>query len=253
MRYTVLSYIYGYYERLHEVVQKDPDADYILVTDRKDLRSKTWRIVYEPRQREGPSEKMYAIRYNPFKYADTELCVRLDSSIGILRPLSPIIDKMQEGCYDRCLMIHPRRNRVTTEYKVWVAGRAYPEMQAWRCQNFIKNRLGYDTGNRGLFQCCFEVVRDNDLNRELNDMTLSALHKLSADGDIERIDQTIFSAITARFFQERIKILPVGQEIVEGGLMRWYCHNSCIPSVCHRKIRPIMFGRLCKTWEPRFP
>ena len=46
MKYTVLTYIFGgNYERVHEVKVKDPNADYILVTDDPTLTSKTWRVV----------------------------------------------------------------------------------------------------------------------------------------------------------------------------------------------------------------
>ena len=39
MRYTVLTYIFNDYERVHEVKEKDPDADYVLVTDDPHLTS----------------------------------------------------------------------------------------------------------------------------------------------------------------------------------------------------------------------
>ena len=32
-RYSVLTYIFNGYEKVHEIIEKDEDAEYILVTD----------------------------------------------------------------------------------------------------------------------------------------------------------------------------------------------------------------------------
>ena len=40
-RYTVITYIFGNYEKVHEVLEKDPEADYVLVTDNPNLHSDT--------------------------------------------------------------------------------------------------------------------------------------------------------------------------------------------------------------------
>ena len=44
----MLSYIFNGYERLHEVNDPDPNADYVMVTDDPTMTSKTWRIVIDP-------------------------------------------------------------------------------------------------------------------------------------------------------------------------------------------------------------
>ena len=45
MRYTVLTYIFNGYEQVHEVGEKDPKADYVLVTDDPKLTSRRgWQL-----------------------------------------------------------------------------------------------------------------------------------------------------------------------------------------------------------------
>ena len=44
MRYTVLTYIFNGYEQVHEIKEKDPDADYVLVTDNQRLTSSTCTV-----------------------------------------------------------------------------------------------------------------------------------------------------------------------------------------------------------------
>lgn len=253
MRYTVLTYIYGNYEQVHEVGEKDPDADYILLTDRTDLESRTWRIVHEPLGGMGLFEKMYSIRFNPFDYAGTDIVLRVDGSIGIHRPLRPFVDELERGGYDRCLMIHPKRNTMPEEYAEWVRIRGYPERQAERCLQAIRG-FGYPMGCRGLFQMNFEVLRDNAVNRELNRRTLQLLHDLGTEKDVERIDQTLFSAIANHFFSSRLKVLPVAQNIItEGYWMTWYNHGTFRPHRSRIKIPPVMFDAPCRVWQPPCP
>ena len=38
-KYSVLTYIIGDYEKVHEIKEKSPNAEYILVTDNKELTS----------------------------------------------------------------------------------------------------------------------------------------------------------------------------------------------------------------------
>ena len=86
-------------------------------------------------------------------------------------------------------------------------------------------RLGYDLNQKGLYQGSFEIVRNNQTNNAINDLTFGLLC-LMGTGSIERIDQTITSAIINRFYSN-LKVLPVSEDIItDGDLMTWYFHNS---------------------------
>lgn len=242
MRYTVLTYIFNGYERVHEVKEKDPDADYVLVTDDPHLTSETWRVVCDPMPRYSAFAKCYQVRFHPFRYADTPIIVRVDGSIGINKSLKPIVDEFERGKYDRCLMIHPHRNTLPDEYNVWCRTRGFSIRQAAKCMKALE-RMGYDLRQQGLYQGCFEVQRDNRTNNDINDLTF-ALLCLMGTGSIERIDQTITSAIINRFYSN-LKVLPVSEDIItDGDLMTWYFHNSdkAIPQKMDL-IAPIFCGK----------
>ena len=250
VKYTVLTYIFGGYERIHEVKVKDPNAEYILVTDDPSLRSDTWAIVVDEMPGLNTIEKMYQVRFHPFRYAKTELCVRLDGSIGINLPLSPIINKMEEGRCDRCLMIHPRRNKLPNEYAQWVRSRNYPQEQADRILTYMR-QSGYDMKYRGLFQSCFEVVRNNNLNADINNRTFQLLRDFAPDGRMERINQTLLSFVINHYFSDRICVLPVTESIVtDRWLMTWYQHNSMLINSSRCKLAPMMFNKPCEVWKP---
>ena len=47
-KYSVLSFIIGKgYEILHEVKNQQSDVEYIVVTDDINLRSSTWKVIYD--------------------------------------------------------------------------------------------------------------------------------------------------------------------------------------------------------------
>ena len=81
-KHTVLCYIINKYEIVHEVLEKDPEAEYLLVTDDPDLKSETWHVIYD-KDLEGLStfDKCYAIRFNLFKYAASDICIYIDANI----------------------------------------------------------------------------------------------------------------------------------------------------------------------------
>ena len=249
MRYTVLTYIFNGYERVHEIRKKDPDADYVLVTDDPHLTSETWFVIYDPMPRYSAFAKCYQVRFHPFRYAGTPIIVRVDGSIGINKPLKPIVDEFERGKYDRCLMIHPHRNTLPDEYNVWCRTRGFSIRQAAKCMKALE-RMGYDLRQQGLYQGCFEVLRNNYTNTDINDLTF-ALLCLMGTGSIERIDQTITSAIINRFYSN-LKVLPVSEDIItDGDLMTWYFHNSgkAIPQKTDL-IAPIFCGKPVTCFQP---
>jgi len=248
MRYTVLTYNFGGYEQVHEVKEKDPEAEYILVTDDVTAKSKTWQIVWaHTDDRLTPFEKCYDVRYHPFEYAQSDIVVRLDGSIGINKSLKPIIDEFERRDADRCLMIHPARNTMPDEYAAWVSMRNYPQEQANRCMNLMR-KMGYDMGNEGLFQACFEVVRFNRTNQLINDTTYDLLRLAASDGTIGRINQTWLTFTINHLFSDQLRVMPVSQDIITNSdLMTWYLHNSHRKNLERPSIAPVMFGKPIET------
>lgn len=232
MRYTVLTYIIGHYEVVHEVEEKDPEAEYILVTDRKDLKSSTWQVVCEP-DVEGLStfDRCYAIRFNPFKYCTTDICLRIDASIGLKRSLRPLIDRFEEGRYDLCLMPHPLRTTVVEEYAVWVSERGYSAAQAERCMEALR-QMGCDLQCKGLYQGGFMIVRRTPEMLQIKEAVHSMLQSLGTKGKIERLDQTVLSAIINKE-GAGFKVLPLSSQILSSYYMQIYLHGTSTPNFNH--------------------
>ena len=250
MEYSVLTYNIGGYEIIHEIdretYEKTKDyVEYIYVTDDHSITSNTWNVVYVDDLSGSTFDKCYQIRFQPFKYVHNDIVIRIDGSMGILRPLDPIIEYFDKYGYDAGVMIHPTRNIMYDEYVAWVRTRGYNVEQANKCLQFMANNK-YDVRNyKGLYQFNFMVQRNDHFNNEWNRMTYKSLQALATEPDTcERIDQTIGSFILNNYFNEK-KIMPVGQYICNGMFFHWYQHNSNNIMNCddRNNIEPFLFDK----------
>lgn len=249
-RYSVLTYIFADYEIVHEIEKKDPEAEYILVTDDPNLKSDTWTVILDQTPGRSTFGRCYEVRHHPFRYVNTDIVIRIDANIKIIKSLKPFIDEFERGQYDRCLMIHPRRNTMPEEYDVWVRYRRYSASQASRCLAAMRQQ-GYDMSYKGLYQGCFEIMRNSAINNAINDQTFGTLCLLGEHGKIERLDQTVWSFIINRYYSARLKVLPVSESILtETSMMKWFRHHSTdpVPNV-EDKIQPYLFDKPCKVWK----
>ena len=250
-KYTVMTYIFGDYEFPHEVMEKDPDAEYLLITDDENLKSVTWEVVYDPSlSGRNPIESNYDVRLHPFRYAHTDVVVRIDGSIELKKSLAPLLKAFNDGGYDRCLMIHPARNNFAQELECWVTQRHYPQEVADRTLRMMK-AWGYDVdGYHGMFQGCFEIVRNTEKNRDINRLTYQLMKYTGGEEAIDRLDQHIFSFVV-NTLHEDLKVLPVSENLITMGskLAQWYIHKSMRPISNPGKIQPMMFNQPCECWD----
>lgn len=231
VRYSVLTYIIGTYEIVHEIKEKDPEAEYVLVTDNPNLTSETWEIkLVENQHPEDPFDLCYKIRFNPFDYVTNDIVVRIDGSMEVGSSLQPIVAKFAKENYDRALLFHPTRVTLYDEYVAWVQQRQYPVEQANTVLNFLAQYEGYDVKNyKGLIQMNFEILRKNKINLALNHMTLSFLKYLAEPSkQIERLDQTIFSFVLQKYFPN-LNIMFWDERLCHSKFFTWYAHGSNNP------------------------
>jgi len=231
-RYSVLTFVIGKgYERVHEISGRQDDVEYVLVTDDPDLRSGTWKVVYD----EGllayktPFERCFRIRYGAFRYCSSDTCVTIDGSMEVKGSLDRLIAEFDAGGYDICLMPHPLWDDMVSEYSAWVRMRGYPKARARRALKFLSDSR-YDFSFRGLYQLCFTVKRRTYLTKRLDDMTMAAVQYLSDETEFERLDQTIFSYVANRYFSG-MKVFPVSEQVVRSSAIQWYWHNSDRPKM----------------------
>lgn len=230
--YTVLTYNINNYEIVHPVKEKSDRARYIMVTDDPTLTdpSGTWEIVVDDTLTGSSFDKCYQIRFNPFKYTDDNIVLRIDGSVGIEKNLDALIDRFIKEDADLSIMIHPTRNTQYDEYLAWVQNRQYPTEQANGVLAYMQLGEGFPVKEyKGMAQMCYFLQRRNRLNNDLNRLTYAILKYLGdKTTEIERVDQCVFSFILQKYFP-KTKIMYVDQRMYQSEYFTWYPHHSDVP------------------------
>lgn len=227
-KYSVLTFIFGDYECLHEILDVDADVEYICITDNKDLKSNTWQIVYDVIDANyTPFRKVIEVRYNPFKYVHTNICLIIDGSVQILKNPNKLFSYFSRHKYDLCTFTHPFRSSLKVELDIWKHCRSLSDVDYDACLNFLKN-INYDLNYLGLFQVNVLLVCNTERYDVFRKTCLNVLNSCAFKNSTFRVDQILFSAILQKTFQNRIKFLSLSCLELTGEYFRSYSHNSDI-------------------------
>lgn len=249
MKYTILTYNIGGYEKIHNIENKKDNVEYIYITDDRSITSNTWNVIYvdNPNPQDN-FELCYDIRFNPFRYASNDVVIRIDGSMGITGDTDKLVEEFVKGDYDIALMAHPTRKTMYDEYAAWCKFRQYPIEQANKCLFYMNNMEGYPVQEyKGLYQYNFMIQKKDKFNLALNQMTLGLLRYLAPEGKmIDRLDQTLGSFILNKYFNDK-KVMLVGEEICDGHIFTWYRHNTDLKmKVCNTPDEDYLFNELVK-------
>ena len=245
MRYTVMTYLMGDYERLHEVKEKSPHARYLCITDREDLKSDTWEVIYDKSLTGSALNKTRFVKWHPWNYTQDEVVVMTDGSIGINKKLDKIIEAF-EG-HELCMMIHPERNTVKSELVAWVDWRGLNPDDAER-QLSIMEMAGYNiNGYRGLYQCCFKIMRRTRTVQLWLETVAGLLIVCGRRGEFATPEQVLASFALNKWFSH-LPVLWVSERILGGQYLCWYFHNSDIRFTHQELITPYAFNKPVSVW-----
>lgn len=237
-RYTVLTCVFGKdYEKLREVSNPQPDVEYVCVSDDPDLKSDTWKTVV-PENFAGysdPFAKVFATRYNQFRFASSDTVVWLDGSIHLTSSLDRLVDAFENSGSHVCLMPHPFSLSIIQEYENWIRIRGYSLYQTMAAISWM---LRQPDGNailmeNGQWQLCFSIRKKCSEVAELDARTLAALGEISSfSQSIDRLDQTVFTFVLRRLQRDlardskKLQVFSVSEQILRSEEMQWHMHGS---------------------------
>ena len=200
MKYSVITYVMGDYEILKEInfdpFQETPEVEYICVTDNPNIKSNTWKIFYDKdldKEELTPFDRVMLVRYNLFKYCKNDICLRLDASMQLNKPLDVLIKKFIDGNYFGCLLLHPDRCYIIPEYTSWVLFREFNPIEAMISMMNIQRTFNYDFRKKSLIQQGISINRKLNITEDINKKML--FYCKNNDGHFTRLDQTIFTAL----------------------------------------------------------
>ena len=243
--YSVLTILMGNYDILHELPfqNTNENVEFICVTDNKNLTSNTWTIVYDEdldKEEYNGFDRTFLVRYNPFKYCNSNVCIRLDATILPLCDLQDLASKFIEGNYDFGFCVHPTNTFLSNELDDWIKWRKcdQKEMQL----KYITNVIGYDVNKQGLIQNNIAIIKKSDVADEVHKGMIDILYECTDnEGHINRLDQTL---LTAFFYQNysHLKVLPISINMVKNGKIAQFVHKSKHKVDMHHKLSYYIFN-----------
>ncbi|WP_318286015.1 LamG-like jellyroll fold domain-containing protein [Limnospira fusiformis] len=162
---------FGNYESVKEPLAVDPRVEYILFTDRKEIESSNWKVVYINELAENPRRASRLAKILPHKYLpDHDISVYLDSTFTIKEPDIYNMVKQCMGDSDIALYKHSERNCVYDEID-FCEKSDIRNIDSATCS---KVRAKYQSINyprqNGLFENGFIFRRNNSQIQELNEL-----------------------------------------------------------------------------------
>lgn len=240
--YTVLTYIIGDYDVVHELEfdpKTTPHVEYLLITDNKNLKSNTWKVIYDESlidENLQTFDRCYNIRFDLFKYATYDICVRIDGSIGVNKPLDDIIQTFINGNYDGCINIHPGCDNIIEEYFRWVISRGFSPFEALFHIKYIQDTLNYNFLTKGLIELCFSINRRNKITESIDYDMKKMLRESNVANyspknqgkppHYTRLDQILFTALVFSKYNDLNWMFVRDSLFTENGYLSWYKHGG---------------------------
>lgn len=220
-KYSVLTCIFNNYDTLKEVPYDDT-IEFICVTDNKDLKSNSWKIIIDEELLGlDPEYASFYVRYHPFKYCSTDICLRTDASIQIKESLLPIFREFDSSNKDICVMTNSRAKTIKWELFHWMQP-YYRDVKKKQVE--LYKELGVDINKEGCIQSPISITRNNSLCNECDIRSWNMIKQLSTDEYTARPTQVIMTV--AIYLTKGLDIMFVDENLIQSNIMQWYHHDG---------------------------
>lgn len=246
-RYTVMTYIMGSYEKVHEVKEKSPNAQYLLITDREDLESKTWKVICDSTLYGSAANKTRDVKWHPWRYTDDNIVIMLDGSISVNESLDEIVEAFVAGGYELGMMIHPERNTARDEMNAWMDWRCLNPNDAER-QLSVMESSGYSINSyRGLYQCCLKICRRTPAVMRWLETVAGLLTLCGNRGEYATPEQVLASFALNKWWSF-LPVMWVSERLINSHYLTWYIHGTDNPLIHTEFIQPYAFNKPVDVW-----
>jgi hypothetical protein len=242
-KYSILTFLFNGYEFVREPLEVSDDAEYILVTDDENLKSDKWNIKLIPEEYRNASgfTKTFYVRYHPFEFVNTNVCLVLDGSIQINTKLDKFIydflDSGKDICLSSACMLS---NPFYAEYNWFVKMKGYDQYQARKNMAMLK-AIGYNESFKGYFEANIKLCKNDSKTNELHGFVWKTILEVSDDkNNVDRLDQTLLSGIVNIIFPE-LDVFNICRQAIQSKCLTWMEHNTNKPIVVPININNIWY------------
>lgn len=216
--YSVLTYVFNGYDTLCKV-EPDENIEYICVTDNPNIENNGWQIIVDKELLEmNPLMASFYVRYHPFKYCSSDICLRMDGSVKILKSPFSILEEFDSLNKDILVMNCGREATIEKEYRHWLFQSNTIEAQKQFCK---ENNI--DIKKEGVLQSPISITRNNEICNKCDALCWELLNKFSSKGKV-RPSQVLMTI--AIYLTKGISKVFVDERFILSNYFQWYNHNS---------------------------
>ena len=185
MKKSVLTYVMGENDKLLEPICDTTDWDLVCFTNRKDIKSENWNVVFVEDKEERYNNKRFAnlFKFNPFEMlfkaleVNYDICITVDANIRIQKNLDKIISYYCHPLYDITLAKHPIRNCVIAEAEA-IVGEKKDTKEAVSQNIKLYHKENYPLKN-GMYQTTVMIWKNTNATHTLSLAFTELYHNLS--------------------------------------------------------------------------
>lgn len=229
----ILSCIFNNYEKVHEIRQRSPEIDYVMITDDPDLKSDTWTVIHENEYPEltklsDPIAKCWYVRFHPFEFCPSAQTVfKIDGDMEINKTPEKLFNDFEAGKKDIGFAIHPYRSDVYSEIDEWK--RIRPDRAKLAQQKQFFNSKKYKS--TGLIESGYLMISHSDRAKEILDVSWKLCVDCRPEGkEASPVDQTLFTYSVHMNFGNGDNFMVYDRHLVSNSYITIMGHNSNIPA-----------------------
>ena len=232
IKYSIVTMVFNNYDLLREPKVVDENAEYVCITDNKELRSDVWKIRYMPAldtDKLSGIQKTYIIKYAKFLNFisnESKYVIRVDASVQINQPLTPIIEYLDNNNHDALLLAHTHRDDFIEEYKIWVTARKYDIKNYEKFLRYMSEKQ-FNINHTGLIECTIQIFRISDttvsLLKEMGDL-------LATQVQYNDQDQCWFTYLFSKY-DDKLNTCFSNISILASSFMDLCAHNNPNPYI----------------------
>ena len=228
MKYSILSFCFNDYDIIREPHAIDCDAEYVYVTDSKKLKSNIWNIKYYCSGNGAVYDSFY-VRYHPFEFVNTDVCIILDGSMQINKSLARLYEDFVESNSLLGLTINTWIPDLQHEIDYWLStfnssnGNKRFTIDTYHRLNHFIHHWGMSS-YKGNICAGVKIVTKHSKNIEFDEIVFEHLKYLGGN-TILRLDQPVISVIYEKLFNN-IPTFLMCRQIFQNSYITYCKHHS---------------------------
>jgi len=221
-RYTILTFNFGDYDCIREPQALDPNASYLVVTDKAQKSDSAWTFIND-KDLEGrdPIYSSFYVRFHPFKYTRDDIVIVIDGSIQLKRDLHSIVTEFEKSESSFSLMLG---NFPSDREKIsaWIHANRIDRLTANKLKAFMTK---YDYDGLSSLGNAFRMFKHTKNSERFNKHCWRCALALGTEGSPIRLDDVISSTLASTVYRDE-SIFLVSTQLLRSSFMDYRKHRS---------------------------